>query len=51
MSVEQMVLRAITKYKDHPSIKVINQNVLNGNTLSFPRVSPNEVIKQIDLLE
>ena len=33
MSVEQMVLRAITKYKDHPSIKVINQNAaLNGNT-------------------
>ena len=24
MSVEQMVLRALTKYKDHPSIKVIN---------------------------
>ena len=36
MSVEQMVLRALTKYKDHPSIKVITQNVaLNGNTFSF----------------
>ena len=45
-------IKKITKYKDHPSIKVINQNVvLNGNTLSFPHVSPNEVIKQIDLLE
>ena len=52
MSVEQIVLRAITKYKDHPSIKVINQNVaLNGNTFSFSHVSPNEVMKQIDLLD
>ena len=52
MSVEQMVLRALTKYKDHPSIKVINQNVaFNGNTFSFSRVSPNEVMKQIDLLD
>ena len=52
MSVEQMVLRALTKYKDHPSIKVINQNVaLNGNTFSFSHVSPNEVMKQIDLLD
>ena len=33
MSVEKMVLRAITEYTDHTSIKVINQNVaLNGNT-------------------
>ena len=47
-----MVLRALTKYKDHPSIKVINQNVaLNGNAFSFSHVSPNEVMKQIDLLD
>ena len=52
MSVEQMVLRAITKYKDHPSIKIINQNVaLDGNPFSFAHVSPNEVMKQIDLLD
>ena len=52
MSVEQMVVRAIAKYKDHPSIKVINQNVaLNDNTFSFSHVSPNEVMKQIDLLD
>ena len=43
-----MVLRAITKYKDHPSIKVIDQN---GNTFSFSHVSPNEVMKQIDFLD
>ena len=36
MSMEQIVLRALTKYKDHPSIKVINQNAaLNGNTFSL----------------
>ena len=52
MSVEQLVLRALTKYKDHPSIKVINQNVtLNGNTFSFSPVCPNENMKQIDLLD
>ena len=52
MSVEQMVLRALTKYKDHPSIKVINQNVaLNGNTFSLSHVSPNEVMKQMELFE
>ena len=52
MSVEQIVLRALTRYKDHPSIKVINQNVaLNGNTFSFSHVSPNEVMKKIDLLD
>ena len=52
MSVEQMVLRGLAKYTDHPSIKVINQNVaLNGYTFSFSHVSPNEVMKQIDLLD
>ena len=45
-------LRALTKYKYHTSIKVINQNVaLNGNTFSFSHVSPNEVMKQIDFLD
>ena len=52
MSAKQMVLRAMTKYKDHPFVKVINQNVaLNGNTFSFSHVSPNGVMKQIDLLD
>ena len=47
-----MVLRALTEYKDHPSINVINQNVaFNGSTFSFSHVSPNEVMKQIDLLD
>ena len=47
-----MVLRASTEHKDHPSINVINQNVaFNGSTFSFSHVSPNEVMKQIDLLD
>ena len=50
MSVEQMVLRAINKYKDHPSVKVINEHVTsNGNTFRFSHVSPNQVMKQIGL--
>ena len=52
MSVEQKVLRAINKYKDHPSIKVINQHsTSNSNSFRFSHVSPNEVVKQIDLLD
>ena len=52
MSVEQMVLRAIIKYKDHPSIKVMNQHsTSNSNSFRFSHVSPNEDVKQIDLLD
>ena len=52
MSVEQMVLRAINKYKDYPSIKVINQHsTSNGNSFKLSHVSPKEVMKQIDLLD
>ena len=46
LTIEEVVLRAIDKYKDHPSIRVINQHVTsNGNTLKFSRVSPTEVMK------
>ena len=52
LTIDEMVLRAIDKYKDHPSIRVINQPVtLNGNTFNFSHVSPTEVMKQIDLLD
>ena len=52
MSVEQMVLRAIDKIKDHPSIKVINQHsTSNSYSFRFSHVSPNEVVKQTDLLD
>ena len=45
MSVKQMVLRAINKYKDHPSVKVISQHsTSNGNSFRFCHVSPNEVM-------
>ena len=50
MSVKQMVLRAINKYKYHPSVKVISQHsTSNGNSFRFSHVSPNEVMKQTDL--
>ena len=36
LSVEPMVLRAINKYKDHPSIRVINQHVMpKSNVFNF----------------
>ena len=48
--IEEMVVRAIEKYKDHPSIKVIKQRV-DGNTFKFSHVNPTEVMKHIDLLD
>ena len=52
LSVEQMVLGAINKYKDHPSIRVINQHILpNANVFQFSHVNPTEVMKQIDFLD
>ena len=39
LSVEQMVLRAINKYKGHPSIRVINKHVMpNENAFKFSHV-------------
>ena len=35
LSVEQMILRAINKYKDHPSIWVINQQVTSNANVFF----------------
>ena len=48
--IEEMVVRAIKKYKDHPSIRVIKQDI-DGNTFKFSHVNPTEVMKQIDLLD
>ena len=51
LSVKQIVFKAMNKYKDHPSIKVINQRVLpNSNVFQSSHVSPTEVMRQIDLL-
>ena len=50
LNIDQMVLRAIDKYKDDPSIRAINQHVI-GNIFKFSHVSPTEVMKQIDLLD
>ena len=50
LSVKQMVLRAINKYKDHPSIRVINQHILpNANVFQFSHVNPTKAMRQIDL--
>lgn len=39
--VEQIVFRAMSKYKDHPSIKVINNHIaLNSNNFKFSHISP-----------
>ena len=52
LPVEQMVVRAINKYKDHPSIGVINQYVTpNANDFKFFHVNATEVMRQIDLLD
>ena len=51
-TIDEMVLRAIDKYKDHPSIVVIKQHVTtNCAIFKFSHVSPTEVMKQIDLLD
>ena len=52
LSVDQMVLRSIYKYKDHPSIRVINKNAMpKENAFQFSHVHPTEVVRQIDLLD
>ena len=52
LSVQQMVLRAINKDKDRPSIRVINKHVIpNENAFQFSHVNPTEVMRQIDLLD
>ena len=41
-------MRAIEKYKDHPSIRVTKQHI-DGFAFKFSHVNPAEVMKQIDL--
>ena len=43
-------MRAIEKYKDHPSIRVIKQHV-NDITFKFSHVNSAEAMKQIDPLD
>ena len=43
-------MRAIQKYKDHPSIRVLKQHV-DGSTLKFSHVNLTEDMKQTDLLD
>ena len=48
LTIEEMVVRAIEKYKEHSSIRGIKQHV-DGITFKFSHVNPVEVMKQIDL--
>ena len=50
LAIEEMVMRAIEKYKDHPSVRVIKQHA-DGNTFKFSSVNSTEVMKQIDPLD
>ena len=50
LKIEEMVVRAIEKYKDHPSIRVIKKHA-DGVTFKFSHINPAEVMKQIDLLD
>ena len=52
MAVDKMVLRAISKHKDHPFVKAIKHHLAtNGDTFRFSHVCPNEVMRPIDLLD
>ena len=44
------IIHAIRKYKDHPSIIKIKENVCNEGSFSFTHVSLDDVTKQIKLL-
>ena len=50
LTMEEKILRAIEKDKDHLSIRMIKQHI-NSNTFKFSHLSPTEVMKLIDLLD
>ena len=41
---------AIEKYKDHPSIKIMNQNVSFGSRFSFKDINETDIQKEISNL-
>ena len=51
MTVEEMVVRAIQKYENHPSIKQIKGINQGTNKFRFSLVNPNEVLRQIEALD
>ena len=51
MTVEEMVVRALNKYKHHLSIKRIKDINQGTNKFRFSHVSPNEVMRQISALD
>ena len=51
LTVNQMIEKAVEKYKNHPSIRRIGDNCDMANSkFEFTHVLPNEVGKQIDVL-
>ena len=50
-SIDDPVLKAIFKYKNHPSIIKIKQHIPEPKTFSFHNVSKVEIEKQINLLD
>ena len=50
-SMNDPVLRAVSKYQNHPSIKVIKENCKQKNSFSFIRIERDEVLKEIRRLD
>ena len=51
MTVDEMVVRAVKKYEHHPSIKRIKAINQGTKKFKFSHVNPNEVMRQIEVLD
>ena len=52
LPTEQMVMRALHKYKVHKSICIIKEHCTSDdNNFQFSHVNPTEVMRQIELLD
>ena len=52
LPTEQMVMRALDKYKDHKSICIIKEHLTSDdNNFQFSHANPMEVTRQIELLD
>ena len=51
MTIDKMVVRAVKKYENHPSIKRIKTIYHNTEKFRFSHVNPNEVMRQIEALD
>ena len=50
-SISDPILKAICKYKTHPSIKKIQSNFDNSTTFTFNLISHNDIIEQVKHLD